>query len=1042
MKMNKLVAFVAALCILCSALPMMSLTASAADITLTDSYKSVVTGWVFGLDNWNTTRGASKIICYDSRYGKATTGTNEWGIEIAINEYGFVTAIEDHVGNMAIPQNGSVISAHIDNTVLPAAVERGSIKVGDQLLPKSDGSSQYYVFRVNAHDKLLGKASSTDVNDKTFTIPYSKLYGGSYEAAFTLGGKGVRTGTNEWNNDVLVKITEDNGDGTYKGYIVKFGGGNIEVPEGYYAITLSGQTINENNVPYYNYAYLVQQYAPVGSIINCSVKNEAVYVRYDADAAKRAALLMAGETNDVVTETYAYSANTIVTDALTKYELVDTDRMQALYNNMAAIADKVQTLSTNNELRPYMATLYQNYEELCKLEFEKRPVEMRAVWIRPLPNDFKMRTAAELDAMLEAQIMEQVELGYNQIFIEAFYNSCAIFPVDPSAAYKGLYFSQNPYLVPAGETCGPNGLKGKNTSLTEKYDMLQRFIDICRENNVEPHIWWQVFYVGYERTAVASADDDLFDYSIAKQVLNNSNYPYWNTLDRDENPYYEAYKNSAGVATTHMYFLNPANEEVHQFLLNMFEYIWTNYDADSFQLDYIRYPKNTGDGQQFGYDALTKSAFLAKYKQYTETQLMQQSFWANADWIQFRADFVTDFIRKTRALMQEVAPSYYLTSSPAPDPDSAKKHEIQDVETWLEEDLIDILYPMAYGENVPGMVAPELVANNPDRFVCVGTQASYNCDSYEQRWLKEIRDAGADGIAGFGTIDSWKSYAWSESAITPIANATKATIVYLNDVLFARAAQMLKLGDIDEAEYNTIKAAVAAADFALNVYGVDSDEALAAINAVQAVAGSLGNNPKAAITNDVNYILKIRKNSHDVGKASNVLNTMDTTLAIDEYQLTDGGDSYVFNPMTDTVYVTADGAVISGEAPENLTVIVADDVTELEFDGVVFPASAMKLASELTVYLNGDSRFNGALPTGITYIGTGTLYNGDTLVMCKGDVDNAAGLTSDDLRLMMQHTVKAIELDNKQVLIGDVNGDGKVNTIDARSFLNKLVNQL
>ena len=141
MKMNKLVALLAALCILCGALPMMSLTASAADITLTDSYKSVVTGWVFGLDNWNTTRGANKIICYDSRYGKATTGTNEWGIEIAINEYGFVTAIEDHVGNMAIPKNGSVISAHIDNTVLPAAVERGSIKVGDQLLPKSDGSS-------------------------------------------------------------------------------------------------------------------------------------------------------------------------------------------------------------------------------------------------------------------------------------------------------------------------------------------------------------------------------------------------------------------------------------------------------------------------------------------------------------------------------------------------------------------------------------------------------------------------------------------------------------------------------------------------------------------------------------------------------------------------------------------------------------------------------------------------------------------------------------------------------------------------------------
>ena len=1041
MKMNKLVALLAALCILCGALPMMSLTASAAEITLTDSYKSVVTGWVFGLDNWNTTRGANKIICYNSDYGKTTTGTNEWGIEIAINEYGFVTAIEDHVGNMEIPENGSVISAHIDNTVLPAAVEKGSIKVGDQLLPSKAGGSQYYVFRVNNHDKLLGKASSSDVNDKTFAVPYTKLYGGSFEKAFTLGGSGVRTGTNEWNNDVLVKITGDNGDGTYSGYIVKFGGNNIEVPEGYFAVCLPGQTMHDTGEYAYNYSYLVQQYTPAGSVVNFSNKNQEAYFRYDAAAAKRAALLMAGKTDATVTDVYAYSAKTIVDDAKANYELVDVDRMQVLADNMAAIADKVQTLSTNDELRPYMATLYQNYEELSVLEFEKRPVEMRAVWIRPLPNDRVERTAEELDAMLEAQVKEQVDLGYNQIFIEAFYNSCTIFPVPETAGYKDLYYSQNPYLVPTNMTCGSAGLNGKNSKLTEPYDMLQRFIDICREYGVEPHIWWEVFYVGYTRTD-PNVKDALFEYSVANQIIQSldkgeTTYKNWINQAHTGSYYYGAETDGA-----HQYFLSPASDNVRTFLLKTFEYIFKTYDAESFQLDYIRYPHTTA-GKCFGYDAGT----LWKFEQsdlydpdtHTEDYLKTYEGFYDEAWVQFRANFVTTFIEEVRSKIKEVNPSYYLTSSPGADPVDSKKNLMQDIEYWLSHDLIDVLYPMAYGENVPGMVAPGLVANNPKHFVCVGSSAGYNSDAYEMRWLKEIRDAGADGIAGFGTIDSWKSYAWSEDAVTPTGNATKAATVYFNDVLLARAVQMVKLGDLDEADYNTVKAAVAEATFALRVYGIESAEAYAAIEAAQAVADTFNGNVNTAMTKDIDYIWKIWLNSHDTAKANNALASMDTTLAIDEYLLPDLGDSYVFNPMTDTVYVTADGAVISGEAPENLTFILANDVTELEFNGVTFPTNVMEVSSELTVYLSGVNRFNGNLPADITYIGTGEIYNGDELVMCKGDVDGEGKLTSDDLRIIMQYNVKATDLTDEQILIGDVNGDGKVNTIDTRSLLNKLV---
>ncbi len=1047
MKMNKLVALLAALCILCGALPVM---ASAADITLTDSYeahKYIVGDAITGVNN---NRGENTLIKFESgfdlrnsdaswlygyewckklydQYGKGYTCTNAYGYEVAVNQYGMVTEVSA-AGNMKIPEGGYVLSgfdAYHQNL-------KNNVAVGDYIILRDN---VYYVYRTTADSKFSG-----DGHSNTLNIPRSSAM------KITEGGKGVHTGTNEWNNDVLIKATGTGADGVanHAGYVVKFGGNNIEVPEGYFAISFAGQTMHDTGVYSYNGSYLFQQYAAPGTIVNLG-SNE-IYFRHDVDAAKRAALLMAGKTDATVTETYAYSANAIVSDALTNYELVDTDRMQELADNMAAISDAVQSMTTVEEMEPYMATLYQNYEELCVLEFEKRPVEMRAVWIRPLPNDGKERTVEELDKLLEDAILEQKALGYNQIFVEAFYNSCTIFPVPETAGHKGLYYSQNPYLVPTNMTCGSAGLYGKNSNLTEPYDMLQRFIDICRENGVEPHIWWEVFYVGYTRTD-PNVKDALFEYSVAKQIidsLNNgeSTYNNWINQAHTGSYYYGAETDGA-----HQYFLSPASDNVRTFLLNTFAHIFKTYDAESFQLDYIRYPHTTAE-KCFGYDAGTLWKFeqsdLYDPNKHTDAYLKTYEGFYDEAWVQFRANFVTTFIEQVREKIAEVNPSYYLTSSPGADPADSKKNLMQDVAYWLENDLIDILYPMAYGENVPGMVAPGLVANNPDHFVCVGASAGYNSDAYEQRWLKEVRDAGADGIASFGTIDSWKSYAWSEDAITPTGNATKAAMVYFNDVLLARAAQMLKLGDIDEAAYNTVKAAVEDAVFAIRVYGVESDEALEAINAVQAVADTFSGNVNAALTKDVHYILKIRENSHDVAKQTNKLTSSAATLTVNGNNVIDGGDGFSYVAATETLYVTANNAVISGDMPETITLVFADDVTEAEFNGVTFASSgaAIDAANDLTVYLSGVTKLSGDKLPYITYIGTGELYNGDTLVMCKGDVSGSGELDSDDLRSLLKYNVKAEDFTDEQILIGDANGDGKVNTIDTRIFLDKLVNQL
>ncbi|MBR5134932.1 MAG: hypothetical protein IKV35_04980, partial [Clostridia bacterium] len=509
---------------------------------------------------------------YSEAACKDRTATNQYGTEVIINPYGIVTEIQLNVGNAEIPRGGMVISGNgTASTWL-----RDNVKVGDCIVTRDssgDGIHDYFdVFRTTKDSKYTADSKACQFNKKYTYVDTNGKTQTVSTVTITEGGAGVRTGTNEWNNDVLVKATGKGNDGiaNHAGYVVKFGGNNIEVPEGYFALSFSGQTMHDTGLPSYNGSYLFQQYAAPGAIVN--IGSSEVFFRYDAAAAKRGAYLMTGLTDsDInVNKVEPYSAKAILEDAKKNFELVDVDAMQALYDNMVAAAQAMNNSSytTKSQVEKYHATINKNYEALCALEYEKRSVEMRAVWIRPLPNDGVIRSEKELDKLLEDAVLEQKKLGYNQIFIEAFYNSCTVFPVPADAGYKTLYYSQNPYLVPDEMTCGSAGLPGKNTKLTEPYDMLQKFIDICKENDIEPHIWWEVFYVGYKRTN--GMTDSLFDYSIAKQIMNNSSYSTWLNKGSNGDLYYGAEADGAL-----QYFLSPANDDAREFLLKTFKYIWT-----------------------------------------------------------------------------------------------------------------------------------------------------------------------------------------------------------------------------------------------------------------------------------------------------------------------------------------------------------------------------------------------------------------------------------------------------------------------------------
>lgn len=1039
MKMNKLVALLAALCILCGALPVMSLTASAADITLTDSYeahKYVAGDTITGVNN---NRGSNTLIKFESgfdlltsdakwlynyewckklydAYGAGYTCTNAYGYEVAVNQFGIVTEVSS-AGNMKIPEGGYVLSG-FDNYHQNL---KKNVKVGDYI--RLSGGT-YYVYKTTADSKFTDASAAFKI-------------GKSQALEIVEGGK-TPTKATQWTTTVLCKATGTGNDGVanHLGYVVKLGGKEIEIPTGYFGIVLSGSPLTDSGESSYNAAMLFKEFAAPGAIVNMG--NDDIYFRYDAAAAKRAALLMAGKTGTDVSTTYDYSAATILNDAKTKFELVNTARLQELYNNISAIADKVQSMTTIDEMEPYMATLYQNYEEMRVLELEKRDVEMRALWWRPLENTREQLSAEELDAHIEANVKNFKQLGYNQLFVEAFYNSCAIFPIPSTAGYNGLCFSQNPYLVPTNMKCGSSGLYGLNSKLTEPYDMLKRTIEICEEYDIECHVWWQVLYIGYERHNVSNSDDFHtygIGYTIENDIKKNgSSSKYYNWLNVAHDG---TYRSGSVDKKLTRFWLNPGNDGVRQLLLNLLDYVCANYDPYSFQLDYFRHPN---DGiHEFGYDSDTVAAFKKKYTAYKNTDLTLTANWKNADWVQFRADYITSLIGEMRNLLDTKYPEACLTTSPQPDPASALKSDLQDVSAWLGNGYIDNIYPMAYGYHIPGYVTPTLVEQNSERFVSTGLSVGYENEELELDWIRQIRQAGADGVAHFGVIEHYADTIWSEPAVTPTGNAARAARVYLTKTMAARAAKMLELSAIDQTNYDKLLAAINNADLAIRINGVESTQALTAINAIQTLANSLGTNPKNALTNDVNYILKIRDNSHDAGRQAREESKNAFTLTVD------GAAKYVSS--TDTIYVTENDTKLSGELAQAVTVYTENNVSRIELDNVTLNAGSAvgfeTQATELWVVLTGVNTYTADKLTNgtVKYIGTGALYNGDELVMCKGDVTGSGALDSDDLRNMMQYSVKSAEFTDEQVHVGDANGDSKINTIDIRIFLDKLVNQ-
>jgi len=271
--------------------------------------------------------------------------------------------------------------------------------------------------------------------------------------------------------------------------------------------------------------------------------------------------------------------------------------------------------------------------------------ELKGTWIRPTETS-KEQIIATLDKIKSS--------GFNSIFLETYYHGKTIFP---------------------SQTMNKYGFTVQNETFNE-FDPLEIWIKEAHKRDIKVHIWFQSFYVGnqppdYNQSSILSVRPDW-----GNKTKRNADMP----------------TATKSLSEHNGYFIDPANPEVQDFLLELLSEIITVYNPDGINLDYIRYPNVTDKNEQnaWGYTQYARNAFKEKYGVDPVDLTTADVQWY--DWNQFRRDNITNFVQKVSLLCKKER--VYLSTVIFPDIASALATKQQDWRTWSRNGYIDGFTPL------------------------------------------------------------------------------------------------------------------------------------------------------------------------------------------------------------------------------------------------------------------------------------------------------------------------------------------------------------
>ncbi|NEP62808.1 MAG: family 10 glycosylhydrolase [Symploca sp. SIO2G7] len=203
-------------------------------------------------------------------------------------------------------------------------------------------------------------------------------------------------------------------------------------------------------------------------------------------------------------------------------------------------------------------------------------------------------------------------------------------------------------------------------------------------------------------------------------------------------------------------WLNPFHADVQQFMLDMVSELAANYPIDGFQVD-----DHFGLPAAYGYDSYTVNL----YRQEHSGQPPPADIY-DPEWTRWRADKITDVMRRLFETLKQRRPDAIMSVSPNPH-EFAYKQFLQDWDTWVGrgyvEELIIQLYRSDLGRFVWEMGRAPAQAARRHIPTAIGVLSGLRERPVSMDWIQDqvaaVRDRSYAGVSFFFYESLW----WSDT---------------------------------------------------------------------------------------------------------------------------------------------------------------------------------------------------------------------------------------------------------------------------------------
>ena len=411
-------------------------------------------------------------------------------------------------------------------------------------------------------------------------------------------------------------------------------------------------------------------------------------------------------------ESYTYDAKTKIEEAkniVNYYKQImqgyNPSDAQEHIKSAQNYLEKAQKANELEVLKKYSKEAIEEGNMAIKTALPYIQNELKGVWIRPTETSAQ-QIVATLDKLKDS--------GFNNVFLETYYHGKTIFP---------------------SKTMNKYGFTVQN-ELFEGIDPLRIWVDEAHKRGIKIHTWFQSFYVG-------NKNPNLTQTSILAQ------HPEWGNKTKKCANCYGA---TMSVSEHNGYFLDPANPNVQEFLLELLSEIITDYSPDGINLDYIRYPNSNprNDMGAWGFSEYARNDFKSMYGKDPAELTISDALWY--DWNVYRRNIITNFVKKAGELGKES--KTYVSAVIFPDIASALATKQQDWRSWSYNNYIDGFTPLFLtydSKMLASMMNDVMSIKSPETELYAGLFVTFMGGSSEDliRQIFETRKMNANGVILF-----------------------------------------------------------------------------------------------------------------------------------------------------------------------------------------------------------------------------------------------------------------------------------------------------